>query len=153
MGSVPEGWTRISSSLTYDNASEAIDFLCKAFGFEVRLRVDVPGGKVAHSELVVDGGMVMVGDKVGDDGNKKEGRDWSITPKQAGGCTQALMMFVDDLDAHLTRARAAGATIASEPKVSDYGDDYWIDRSYEAIDIGGHHWWFCQRLATKGKKA
>ncbi len=151
MATTPEGWTRISSSLNYENASEAIEFLCKAFGFEVKLRVDAPGGKVAHSELVVDGGMIMVGDKVADDGSDKAGRDWSVTPKQAGGNTQALMMFVDDIDAHLARAKSAGA-IVMEPKVSDYGDEYWVDRTYECIDIGGHHWWFVQRLATGGKK-
>ncbi|MEO8877078.1 MAG: hypothetical protein ABI461_15910, partial [Polyangiaceae bacterium] len=86
------------------------------------------------------------------DGSEKPDRDWSITPKQAGGCTQSLMMFVDDVDAHLARAKKAGATIVMEPKVSDYGEDYWADRTYECVDIGGHHWWFVQRLSTGGKK-
>ena len=34
----------------------------------------------------------------------------------------------------------------SEPKTTDYGEDYWADRGYECVDIGGHHWWFYQRL-------
>lgn len=148
MATTPAGWPRISSSLTYDDANTAIDFLCKAFGFEVKLKVDVPGGKVAHSELVVDGGMVMVGDDVGDDGNAK-GRSWRVTPKKAGGCTQALMMFVDDVEATCERARKAGAVIAMEPTVNDYGEDYWTDKTCECIDIGGHHWWFVQRLRGK----
>ena len=50
-----------------------------------------------------------------------------------------------------TRAKAGGAVITSEPKVSDYGDDYWVDRSYECRDLGGHHWWFTQRLRTRGQ--
>ena len=39
-----------------------------------------------------------------------------------------------------------GATIVAEPKVSDYGEDYWSDKGYECVDPGGHHWWFAQRL-------
>jgi uncharacterized glyoxalase superfamily protein PhnB len=57
-----------------------------------------------------------------------------------------LCVYVDDVDAHCRRARAAGATIAMEPTTNDYGSDYWTDRTYEAIDLDGHHWWFIQRL-------
>ena len=39
-----------------------------------------------------------------------------------------------------------GATIVSEPATQDYGEDYWADRSYQARDPEGHHWWFMQRL-------
>jgi uncharacterized glyoxalase superfamily protein PhnB len=53
---------------------------------------------------------------------------------------------VDDVDAHCERARAAGATILSEPTVSDYGEEHWADRGYEAEDPEGHRWWFAQRV-------
>ncbi len=139
----PKDWPRISSSPTYAEAGKAIDWLCKAFGFEVRLKVEADNGKIAHSELVIGGGMITLGDA------HKEGREWRKTPAQAGGCTQALCVYVDDVDAHCERARAAGATIAAEPKTTDYGDGYWVDRSYEAIDLEGHHWWFMQRLEDK----
>jgi uncharacterized glyoxalase superfamily protein PhnB len=136
----PKGWPRISSSIVYAEAAKAIDWLCRAFGFEVRLKVEGDGGKIVHSELVLGEGLIMAGDA------EKPGRDWRKTPAQAGGCTQALCVIVDDVDAHCERARKAGATIASEPKTSDYGDGYWVDRSYEAIDLEGHHWWFMQRI-------
>ena len=55
-------------------------------------------------------------------------------------------VFYDDADAHCERARAAGALIATEPATQDYGEGYWADRSYEAEDPEGHHWWFMQRL-------
>ena len=48
--------------------------------------------------------------------------------------------------AHCARARQAGARIVAEPEVHDYGDAYWADRSYGAIDPEGHLWWFSQRL-------
>jgi uncharacterized glyoxalase superfamily protein PhnB len=143
----PKDWPRISSSPVYAEAAKAIDWLCKAFGFEVRLKVEADNGKIAHSELVLGNGLIMVGDA------EKPGRDWRRTPKQAGGCTQALCVYVDDVDAHCARARAAGAVIASEPKTTDYGDGYWVDRSYEAIDPEGHHWWFMTRLEDKTGKA
>ncbi len=36
----PAGWPRISPALYYDDAAKAIDLLCDAFGFEVRLKVE-----------------------------------------------------------------------------------------------------------------
>ena len=136
----PKGWPRLSSSLVYANASTAIDWLCHAFGFEVQLKVEGEGGRIEHSELVLGGAMIMLGDDRGD-------RPWRKSPNELGGAnTQTLCLFVDDADAHCERARKAGATIATEPKTSDYGEDYWTDRSYEAVDPDGHHWWFMQRL-------
>ena len=71
----------------------------------------------------------------------------AVSPTAVGGAnTQGLMVFVDDVDAHCTRARAAGARIADEPKLHDYGADYWADRSYGAVDPEGHLWWFTQRV-------
>jgi uncharacterized glyoxalase superfamily protein PhnB len=59
-----------------------------------------------------------------------------------------LMIYVDDVEAHCAKARAAGAKIVVEPKTTDYGEGYWADRGYECVDPGGHHWWFCQRLRS-----
>jgi uncharacterized glyoxalase superfamily protein PhnB len=70
-----------------------------------------------------------------------------------GGVTQALAVFVDDVDAHHARAVAAGARVVREPHTSDYGDDYWTDRSYGALDLEGHLWWFMQRLRGPGERA
>jgi uncharacterized glyoxalase superfamily protein PhnB len=39
-----------------------------------------------------------------------------------------------------------------EPKVSDYGPDYWSDKTYECVDLGGHHWWFAQRMRNPNPK-
>ncbi len=136
----PKGWPRMSSSLSYQHAAPAIDFLCKAFGFEIQLKVDGEAGRIEHSELVFGGGMIMLGDVA-------KGREWRQSPKSLGGAnTQTLCFYIDDVDAHCEHARKRGATIAQEPKTTDYGEGYWVDRSYEAIDPEGHHWWFMQRL-------
>jgi len=65
-----------------------------------------------------------------------------------GANTQALCICVEDVDAHCERARAAGAKIVQEPELHDYGADYWADRTYEAVDLEGHHWWFVQRVRS-----
>jgi len=142
MKPTPKGWPRISSSLIYDGAAEAIDWLCRAFGFQVRIKVDGEGGRVVHSELTFgDDGVVMVSD-----GGRAD-HPHLKSPVGAGGAnTQALFVYVDDVDAHCARARAAGARIVRDPEDVDYGEEHWSDRGYEAIDCGGHHWYFAQRL-------
>ena len=147
----PQGWPRISSAVFYDDAGKAIDFLCRAFGFEVRLKIEGEGGRIEHSELVLGEGLVMVSSPGGSSERKVPvpGR----SPRSVGGVnTQMLGVFVDDADAHCARARAAGAKIIDQPTTSDYGEDYWSDRSYEAVDPEGHHWWFSQRLRNPGAK-
>ena len=149
MNPPPPGWPRISSALCYQDASAAIDWLCRAFGFEVRLKVEGEDGRIEHSELAYgDDGLIMVSDVRG------EKFPFRRAPGQVGGGnTQNLMLYVDDVEAHCAQARAAGARITDEPQVHEYGEDYWADRSYGCEDLEGHHWWFTQRLRTPPPKA
>lgn len=147
MKPTPPDWPRISSSLYYDNGSAAIDWLCRAFGFEVRLKVEADDGSITHSELVLGGGVIMVSEP------KPDKMPYSRTPRQAGGNTQNIMVYIDDVEAHCRRAEAAGAKITTPPTTSDYGEEYWSDRSYGCEDIGGHNWWFCQRLRSPTNRA
>lgn len=146
----PPDWPRISSSIFYDDAAAAIDWLCAAFGFEVRLRIEGEGGRIEHSELDYGEGMIMVG-------STHRGADDAVplrraSPRSVDGVnTQALCIVVDDADAHCEHARAQGAVIAMEPATQDYGEEYWSDRSYRAVDPEGHHWFFMQRLSYRGK--
>ena len=144
MKPTPPGWPRISSALYYEDANKAIDWLCEAFGFEVRLKVENAAGEVEHSELVFGEGLVMVGESRP---SKRDKFPYMRAPAQVDGAnTQNMMVYVDDVEAHCKRARAAGAHIVKEPETTDYGEDYWTDRGYECRDLGGHHWWFYQRL-------
>jgi uncharacterized glyoxalase superfamily protein PhnB len=143
MKETPKNWTRISSALFYEDPAAAIDWLCRAFGFEVRIRVDGEDGSVVHSELVFGEGLIMVG------GLRAE--QPRASPRSIGGAnTQSLQIYVDDVPAHCARARAAGARIFQEPKVSDYGEEYWADMAYGAEDPEGHRFWFAQRLRDPG---
>lgn len=143
MKPTPPGWPRISSALYYDDARKAIDWLCEAFGFQVKLVVEGDEGRIEHSELTFGEGLVMVGQP------KPEKFPQAKSPSLVGGAnTQNMMVYVDDVEAHCARAKAAGAVVTHEIETHDYGDDYWADKGYECRDIGGHHWWFYERLKT-----
>src|SRR6188474_2042580 len=127
----PRGWPRISAALFYSDPRAAIDWLCRAFGFE---------------------GLIMVAGTGTRPGKEDPWRKQIASPKQLGGrFTQNLCLHVDDADAHCATARAAGAVVCYEPTTTDYGGDYWADRSYAAYDLEGHMWWFMQRISTGGK--
>ena len=149
MKATPPGWPRITSCLFYDDAAKAIDWLCRAFGFEVRLKVEGEGGRIEHSELTFGDGLISVGSTGG-----KSTRTVPLpgkSPRALGGSiTQALFLYVDDVEAHCARAKAAGAQVVEPPTTSDYGEEYWSDRTYRAVDLEGHHWWFGQRMRGPG---
>ena len=145
MKPTPAGWPRISASIYYRDAAAMIDWLCTAFGFEIRLKVEGDNGSITHSELTYGEGVVMVGPECKGE-QRRFGSDMLSPLSAGGGNTQGLMIYVDDVDAHCAQARQAGARIVSEPQVHDYGDDYWSDRSYGCIDPEGHMWWLSQRL-------
>lgn len=139
MKPAPSNWPRISSALYYDDAAVAIDWLCRVFGFEVRLKVEGEGGRIEHSELTYGEGLIMVA-QAGKPSFRRSPRSLD------GANTQNLLVFVDDADAHCEHARVSGARILTEPKTTDYGEDYWTDRGYECEDLESHHWWFIQRI-------
>lgn len=141
----PSDWPRFSSAIFYQDAAAAIDWLCDAFGFAVRLKIEGDKGRIEHSELTYGEGVIMVGQETPDAPHawKRAMR----SPKSLNGATtQSLMFFVDDADAHCAHARARGAEIVEEPSTHDYGPEFWSDRSYGARDPEGHVWWIAQRL-------
>ena len=137
----PAGWPRLSSSLAYRDPVRAIDWLVAAFGFSVRIKVPDGAGGIAHSELTFGEAVVMVG------GERSEGVTPTRSPRSLEGAnTQALFIYVDDIEAHYTQALAAGAVPARELATTDYGEGYWTDRGYSVLDPEGHTWHFAQRL-------
>ena len=146
MKPTPKDWPRMSSAVVYRDAAAAIEWLCAAFGFEVRLKVEGDQGEIVHSELTFGEGVIMVAQET-----PQSPRAWKATmrsPKTLNGATQSIMFFVDDADAHCAHARTHGAQIIEEPATHDYGQDYWSDRSYGAVDPEGHVWWITERLRS-----
>jgi uncharacterized glyoxalase superfamily protein PhnB len=121
----------VAPYLMYEDATAALSWLCKAFGFRERLRYAEPDGRISHAELTLGDGVVMIG-------SPGEGYQ---SPATHGHRGTMIAVTVPDVDAHCDRARAAGATIVSEPKDQPYGE-----RSYRARDLEGQDWSFGQHV-------
>jgi uncharacterized glyoxalase superfamily protein PhnB len=119
-------------ALQYDDALAAIDFMCRAFGFEKKAVYEGEGGTIAHAELTLGNGIVMLGSAKDTDYGKL-----LVRPRAAGGVTMSIYCIVEDVDAHFARAKAAGAEITSEPVTQSYGG-----RDYTCKDLEGHVWTF-----------
>lgn len=127
----PEDMPRITPYLLYNDVDAALDWLTKAFGFKERMRMPGPDGKANHAEMALEDGVVMMG-------NPGAGYQ---NPKAVGHPTQLIYVYVDDIDKHFERAKAAGASIDAEPE-----DQFYGDRTYRADDPEGHRWNFAQRV-------
>jgi uncharacterized glyoxalase superfamily protein PhnB len=122
--------------LRYDDAPEAILFLCDAFGFLPQaIHLDEDDQRIVlHAQLVLDDSMVMLGSTRGED----DARFGWMTPQEAGGVTATVYVVVADPDAHHARAAAAGAEILAGPRENDG----YPGRGYDARDPEGHVWSF-----------
>jgi uncharacterized glyoxalase superfamily protein PhnB len=99
-------------ALQYQDAPAAIDFLCRAFGFEKHAVYEGEGGSIAHAQLTLGNGMVMLGSA-----KETDYGELLVRPRAAGGVTMSVYVIVEDADARFARAKSAGAEITSEPCV------------------------------------
>jgi len=127
----PENMPRITPYLLYEDVAGALAWLSQAFGFQERLRMPGPDGIVAHAEMELADGVILLG---------RPGPEYR-NPKHLGAVTQNVYVYVDDVDKHFERARRAGAVILVEPT-----DQFYGDRRYGAEDPEGHHWYFAQHV-------
>lgn len=127
--------TTVIPCLRYRDAAAAIEWLCKAFGFEKQAVYPNPDGSIAHAQLSFGNGMIMLGSAKPDD------TGWGRLirqPDEVGGFeTQAAYLVVDDADALYAQAQAAGAEIVLEIRDQDYGG-----RDFSCRDPEGHLWSF-----------
>jgi uncharacterized glyoxalase superfamily protein PhnB len=107
----------------YQDVPAAIEWLREAFGFVEHYRY---GDPVSGAQVQLGKAYIML----------KASRG-QASPAQLGFGTQSLTVFVDDVDAHFARARAAGAKIVEELHETVYGE-----RQYGVEDLEGHHWLF-----------
>jgi uncharacterized glyoxalase superfamily protein PhnB len=127
------GHPNIIPTLRYADANAAIDWLCEAFGFTRHLVVPGEEGTVAHAQLTLGSGMIMLGSALDDDYRKLQ-----KLPADVGGhATQSPYIVVPDADAHYEKARAAGAKIVREIEDQSYGG-----RGYACLDPESNLWHF-----------
>lgn len=119
--------------LRYRDAPAAIEWLCRAFGFEKHLVVPNDDGTIAHAQLSFGNGMVMLGSIK----DNEFGR-LMTQPDEIGGVeTQSAYVVVKDADAVYASAKAAGAKIAMEIRDEDHGG-----RGFACHDLEGRLWSF-----------
>jgi uncharacterized glyoxalase superfamily protein PhnB len=124
----------IIPAFRYRDAPAAIDFLCKAFGFERHAVHEGPRNTIAHAQLVLGRSMIMLGSAT----NEGEYSQWVQPPSSSEGLTTlGLYVVVEDCDTHCARAKAAGAHILLFPRDEDYGG-----RDYTCRDPEGNVWTF-----------
>ncbi len=117
--------------LRYRDASAAIRWLCQAFGFEEQMVVPHPDGSIAHAQLRLGGGMIMLGSAT-DSAYGQLIRQ----PDEIGGVeTQSAYLVVADADAVYARVTQAGGQIVLDIKDEDYGG-----RGFTCRDLEGHLW-------------
>ena len=123
----------IIATFRYNDAPAAIEWLCSAFGFEKHFVVPDDNGGIAHAQLVLGDGMIMLGSARDDEFGRLQ------TPlKEPGGpVSQSLYVIVADVDAHHDRAKSNGAKIVLQPEDQDYGG-----RLYSCRDPEGNLWSF-----------
>ena len=124
---IPDGYSAVTPYLIINGASAAIEFYKQAFGATERMRMGAPDDKVGHAELVIGGSLIMLADEFPDMGAR--------SPQTIGGSPVMLHLYMDDVDAVVARAVAAGAKITQPVETKFYGD-----RSGGLVDPFGHLW-------------
>ena len=123
----PEEYRGLTPVLGVDDAARAIDFYKQAFGAVERMRMPGPDGKIAHAELEIAGGVVMLSDPF-------EGATVKA-PKELAGTSVGVFLYVEDVDGTVQRALDAGAT-----ETMPVQDMFWGDRYGKVRDPFGHEW-------------
>ncbi|MCG6156628.1 VOC family protein [Rubinisphaera margarita] len=109
------------------NAAAAIDFYQKAFGATEKLRLSEPGGRIGHAELLFGEFVVMISDEYPEFGIHG--------PQHFGGTGSSVHLHVDNVDALVQQAEAAGAEVIMPPR-----DQFYGERAGKVKDPFGHEW-------------
>jgi PhnB protein len=124
---IPEGYHTLSPYLAVEDANQAIDYYKKAFGAKERVRMEAPGGAIGHAEIEIGDSVVMLSDPFPQSSTRP--------PKELGGSSVSVFMYVEDVDAVVKRAVDSGATVLMEVE-----DQFWGDRFGTVQDPFGHSW-------------
>jgi uncharacterized glyoxalase superfamily protein PhnB len=117
--------------LRYRDAHAAIEWLCRVFGFEKHAVYEGPNDTIAHAELKLGGGMIMLGS-----GSDNAYDRLVKRPDEVGGfVTQGAYLVVANPDEIYERVKAAGVEIVLPIEDKHYGG-----RDFTCRDLEGHLW-------------
>jgi PhnB protein len=115
-----KGYPVLSSVTVLDDCARAIEWYKTVLGARQRLRLDMPGGMVAHCELAFGDGVLMMG---------------SPMPPQFPPKKACLGIYVMNCDAIYKKALSAGARTLQKPT-----DQFYGDRNARFEDPFGNEW-------------
>ena len=124
---IPKGYHAITPYLIVKRGAEAIQFYVRAFGAVEDERMEGPGGKIRHAEITIGDSRVMLADEHPEIG--------ALSPQTIDGSPVSLHLYVEDVDAVVARAIAAGATLTRP-----VADQFYGDRVGGITDPFGHRW-------------
>ena len=124
---VPNGMHTVTPHLVCAGAADAIEFYKKAFNAVEEGRLPGPQGKLMHARIRIEGSAVMLVDEMPECG--------ALGPKSLKGSPVTIHLYVEDVDAVIARAVAAGAKVTMP-----VADMFWGDRYGRLEDPFGHHW-------------
>ena len=125
---IPDGYHTATPYLIINGASAAIDYYKKAFGAKEIFRMPQPDGKIGHAEIEIGNSRIMLADEVPEMGHK--------SPKSLGGSPISIMLYVENVDAVVDQAVAAGGKL-----LRPVADQFYGDRTGGVEDPFGHSWW------------
>jgi PhnB protein len=130
---IPPGYHTLTPYLIVDDAATAIDFYKSAFGANELLRLPGSNGKIGHAELRIGDSVVMLADE--------SPQRKAFSPKTVGGSPVSFHVYVDDVDAWVARAVAAGANLTRPVALQFYGD-----RTGGVSDPFGYSWYLATHV-------
>jgi uncharacterized glyoxalase superfamily protein PhnB len=132
MSDIKQQGSTLIPSMRYRDAHAAIDWLVRVFGFHKQAVYDGPDGTVAHAQLTLGGGMVMLGSA----SNSSPYPQFNAVPSDIGGrVTSPIYIVVPDCEPVYASAKAAGAEIVQELRTMDYGG-----KAFTVRDPEGYMW-------------
>jgi len=124
---IPDGYHTVTPYLIVDDAAAALDFYRRAFGGRELFRMAGPGGKIGHAEILIGDSPIMLADEHPEMGAR--------SLKSIGGSPVSILLYVEDVDAFVERAVAAGAKLTRPIENKFYGD-----RTGGLEDPFGYQW-------------
>ena len=145
---IPEGYNSLNLYISVDDAAGAIDYYTRVFGAKERFRMPGPDGKIGHAELQIGDSVLLLADPWPQSSSKP--------PKELGGTTAGLLLYVEDVDKVVAKATENGATLTMPIE-----DMFWGDRFGQVTDPYGHSWQIAthkedlseEEIAERGKAA
>jgi uncharacterized glyoxalase superfamily protein PhnB len=115
------------------DTAEAIEFYRRAFGATEVMRLVEPSGRIGYAQITIGRSAIMLADEFPEIG--------VLSPQSLGGTSVSIDLLVDDADAVVARAVAAGATVQRP-----VADQFYGVRSGTVVDPFGHRWLIGARI-------